>query len=106
MRDQVMPEMTTMFQNFDAEEFESVTCVTCHGENFQEVNFSMSNGLHPLNPAEIPNLASSDDENVVRWVQFMFGEVTPGMVRILGVEPYNPETHQGFGCLSCHETAE
>jgi hypothetical protein len=106
MVEQVMPEMGTAFREFNAEEYAEFTCATCHMENFQEVNFSMPNGLAPLNPADIPGLGESSDENVARTAQFMFQTVTPGMVRILGVEPYNMETHQGFGCLSCHATAE
>lgn len=106
MRERVMPEIGGMFREFDDEEFATVTCMTCHGENPPAVNFAMPNGVHPLVPAEIPTMAQSDDEETARFAQFMFEQVTPGMVQILNVPPYNPETHEGFGCLSCHETAE
>lgn len=106
MVEQVMPEMGTAFREFNAEAYAEFTCATCHMENFQEVNFQMPNGLAALNPADIPGLGESSDENVARTAQFMFQTVTPGMVRILNVEPFNMETHQGFGCLACHENAE
>lgn len=105
MREQVMPAMTTAFQEFDGEEFATFNCATCHGETFQDVNFAMPNGLHPIDPATIPGMASSDDEEVARYAAFMFGQVTPGMVGILGVAPYDMETHQGFGCFNCHVNA-
>lgn len=106
MREQVMPEIGGMFREFDGEEFATFNCMTCHGETPPEVNFAMPNGLHPLVAAEIPTMAQSDDEETAEYAQFMFEQVTPGMVRILGVQPYDPETDEGFGCLSCHETAE
>ncbi len=105
MRDQVMSRMGGIFREYDAEEFATFTCVTCHGEGFQEIGFGMPNGVHPLIPADIPTLAESDDEETAAAARFMFSQVTPGMVEIMGVEPYNPETHAGFGCLSCHATA-
>lgn len=106
MVEQVMPEMGAAFREFDGEEFAEFTCATCHMDNFQEVNFQMPNGLAPLNPADIPGLGESSDEGIARAAQFMFQTVTPGMVRILNVEPFNMETHQGFGCLACHANAE
>ena len=105
MRQRVMPEMGTVFRNFDGEEFAQFTCATCHESNFQEVNFAMPNGLDPLNPAEVGTLAQSSDPRVARYAQFMGADVVPAMAGILGMTPYNPETQQGFGCFNCHAMA-
>lgn len=98
MRERVMPEMRTMFQAHDARRFESFTCATCHGANAREVNFHMPNGIAPLDPTQIPGMFASQDPMHV----FMTQRVWPRMTEMLGAQPYNPETHQGFGCLGCH----
>ena len=101
MAEVVMPEMTAMFQEHDAEEFADFSCATCHGENAHDVAFHMPNGLHPLNPAEIPAMFGSTDPDLV----FMTQRVWPRMAELLGEAPYNPETHEGFMCVNCHAVA-
>lgn len=98
MRERVMPEMTQMFQAHDAHRFEHFTCATCHGANAREVNFHMPNGIAPLDPTQIPGMFASQDPMHV----FMTQRVWPRMTELLGAQRYNPETHQGFGCLGCH----
>ena len=98
MQQRVMPEMRTMFQTFDAHRFEHFTCATCHGANAREVNFHMPNGIAPLDPTQIPGMFASQDPMHV----FMTQRVWPRMTELLGAQRYNPETHQGFGCLGCH----
>lgn len=106
MANVVVPRLRPVFQQFDAEEFAEFNCATCHGDNAQEVGFRMPNGLHPLNPTQIPSMFESEDPEVQRVAQFMAGEVTPLMTELLGAAPYDPETHQGFGCMSCHSAQE
>lgn len=106
MANVVMPRMRTLFQEHDPEEFASFTCATCHGENAREVGFHMPNGLHPLNPAEIPAMFTSNDEHTRETAQFMAGPVVQTMAELLGTSPYDPQTHQGFGCMGCHATAQ
>jgi hypothetical protein len=98
----VMPEMQTMFQEFNAEEYGDFGCETCHGANAREVNFSMPNGLAPLDPASIPAMFQSTQP----MAQFMTQRVWPRMTELLQMQPYDPETHQGFSCLNCHATSE
>lgn len=106
MADVVMPRMAPIFQAYDAEAYADFSCATCHGDDAQDVGFRMPNGLHPLNPEHIPSFFESTDPDVQRVAQFMAGEVTPAMTELLGAQPYDPETHQGFSCMSCHATAE
>lgn len=98
MQQRVMPVMREMFQAHDAHRFEHFTCATCHGANAREVNFHMPNGIAPLDPTQIPGMFASQDPMHV----FMTQRVWPRMTELLGAQPYNPETHQGFGCLGCH----
>lgn len=98
MQNTVMPEMTQLFQEFDGERYAEFTCANCHGDNAQEVGFEMPNGLAPLNPEHIPAMFESDQP----MAQFMTQTVWPRMYQLLGKDPYNPETNEGFGCLGCH----
>lgn len=101
MHDVVMPEMRAMFQEHDPEEFADFSCATCHGENAREVGFEMPNGIAPLDPAHIPAAFTSSEPIAVLMTQ----RVWPRMTELLGQQPYDPDTHQGFSCLSCHATA-
>ena len=33
---------------------------------------------------------------------FMATKVVPAMAAAMGEKPYDPATHQGFGCAGCH----
>ncbi len=35
-------------------------------------------------------------------VEFMGKQVLPTMASLVGEQPYDPKTQQGFGCLECH----
>ena len=105
MREAVMPRMGEAFRAFDEERFTSFVCSTCHGADHHDVDYRMPNGLSPLAREAIPGLVESDDERVASTARFMFGQVTPTMVEILGVAPFDHETGRGFGCLSCHAAA-
>jgi hypothetical protein len=37
---------------------------------------------------------------------FMAERVEPAMAGLLGLQPYDPATQQGFGCFNCHTMAE
>lgn len=102
MAEVVMPEMRTLFTEFDGEEFANFSCATCHGENAHDVGFHMPNGLHPLDPSTIPAMFGSSDPMQV----FMTQRVWPRMAELLHEPQYNPETHQGFSCMNCHAMAE
>jgi hypothetical protein len=98
----VLPEMQTMFQEFNAEEYADFSCETCHGANAREVEFRMPNGLAPLDPESVPAMFQSTQP----MAQFMTQRVWPRMAEMLQMQPYDPETHQGFSCFNCHATSE
>ena len=102
MQETVMPEMQAMFQEQDAERFADFGCATCHGDNMQEADFVMPNGVAPLDPAQLGAMFASEQP----MAQFMTQRVWPRMAELLQEAPYDPQTNAGFGCLNCHATAE
>jgi hypothetical protein len=101
MGEAVMPAMTTLFHAYDSTRYAQVTCATCHGTNARQVNFRMPNRLPTLPAFGTPEAQHAMEENP-RIYQFMGQRVVPAMSQILGVEPFNMQTHQGFGCANCH----
>ncbi len=99
----VLPEMKKLFQEFDGHEFAEFKCTTCHGQNFQDVNFEMPNGLHPLPAENLVEAAKADDEKAAL---FMMEKVVPAMAKLLDTDVYSPETQTGFGCFNCHAKRE
>lgn len=93
-------EMKTKFQAHDSELYAKFTCATCHGEDAKEVNWAMpSDSILPLSKTDPVGQAMEFDEEVT---QFMVDVVVPESAKLLDMEPYNPETGQGFGCFGCH----
>ncbi len=100
MKEVVLPTMGALLQKQDPEEFAEVTCKTCHGKDPKAVHFEMpSPELPKLNPADMFAEHKAHDAEMVTFMMEVF---TPKMVEVLGVEGYDPETHTGFGCFSCH----
>ncbi|MDO9022230.1 MAG: hypothetical protein Q8S73_31950 [Deltaproteobacteria bacterium] len=101
MREAVMPAMTALLQAYDPVEFANVTCATCHGDNARAVHFHMPNSLPRLpafgTPASQEHMAAHR-----RMYEFMGTRVVPAMAQLLGQQPYDMQTHRGFGCANCH----
>lgn len=100
---EVFPKMKAMFKEYDAGEFGSFKCDTCHGPDGKEKKFAMpTDSIYPL-PADNPVKAAMDyDEKVTK---FMIDKVMPDMAQLLGEESGDPATGLGeFGCLACHPT--
>jgi hypothetical protein len=70
-------------------------CKTCHGPNRQD-------------PKDfLPKLALKDGKITAfadkpEVAKFMAEKVVPEMASVLGKQPYDPATKQGFGCMGCH----
>ena len=105
MQDEVVPHMTTMFQEFDAERYASVNCATCHGPGAIEGEFDMpSNSLPALPATGTPEQQQMVDQ-YTEMATFMFQEVLPTMQTLLGEEAFDEETGHGFSCYACHPHA-
>lgn len=97
MKTKVMPVMKPAFQKFDAKEFASFTCKTCHGKDPQK-------SKHEMPTPDLPKL----DWDAIKkgeekeWVDFMENTVEPEMARILGKPQMTKDQPNGFGCLDCH----
>ena len=96
----VLPNMARLFQRLGGTEHPTLTCETCHGVAAEAAGYRMPRAL-PLPKAEAaPGTLNSrahgqDGEGGV-------DEVTVTMARLLGKQPYDPATKEGFGCLGCH----
>lgn len=101
MEHQVMPVMQSLFQGFDAQHYAQVRCTTCHGANARQVRFHMPNTLTALPAPGSPAWNAIETDHPRMW-HFMRERVVPAMATLLGTTPYNPQTHQGFGCFGCH----
>lgn len=103
MKKVVLPKMRAVFQDFDAKHFKKVTCVTCHGKGAMHGKFDMPNPKLPkLDPT---NKFAKEMKRKPRFTKFMMKTVEPTMAHLLGLKPYDPKTHTGFGCFKCHTMA-
>lgn len=97
MKKKVMPEMSKLFQEFDSKEFADFSCKTCHGPQMKP---KPSDFLPVL---EVKDGKMEEAEKHPEVAKFMMEKVTPAMAQIFGKPPYDPATHQGFGCGGCHK---
>lgn len=100
MKTKVMPNLGKVFKEHDAKKFGKFGCASCHGPNKDKLadphtvlpKLTLSNGgfekLSKTKPA---------------IMKFMEEKVVPEMAAALGEKPYDPATHQGFGCGGCHK---
>lgn len=92
MKTRVVPAMEPVFAEHEQGEF---GCKTCHGPDNKP-------------PREfLPSLMMKDGhitafQEEPEISQFMAEKVVPAMAGAFGLEPYNVETGEGFGCAGCH----
>lgn len=100
MKKVVMPKMKEVMAAFDPKEFADVKCGTCHGDGVKNKTFKMPN-------PKLPKLSYTDQfkkhmDKKPEITKFMMEKVVPEMATLLGMEPFDPQTKQGFGCMNCH----
>jgi hypothetical protein len=100
----VLPITKEIFQAFDGHAFEDFGCESCHGQDGEARDFAMP-------PPDLPPVPAPDTEAFAqmrhdqpRMVHFMSTRVTPTTATLLGFEPFDGETGEGFSCNGCHPT--
>ena len=97
----VVPTMEPLFQDFDADAYADFGCATCHGEDREDVDHEMPNGLEELPISGFPFSNSSDPEEAA-YGEFMEDTVVSEMAALLG-RSRNVNDPNYFGCYDCHE---
>jgi hypothetical protein len=93
----VDPQMHAMFKKYDSSYGESFECKTCHGSKAELVDWKMpSDDLYAL-PKE--NTLQSSLEYDTEVTNFMMGEVTPALKKLLNTGSGAPVE---ASCFSCH----
>ena len=95
MKKNVVPAMGPVFQAFDGKKYSEFGCKTCHGPAFKVPKDFLPH-LHFEN-GKLKEAAAKPE-----MAKFMMEKVTPAMVTAMGAKPFDPQTHQGFGCGGCH----
>ena len=94
----VEPAMQELFQEYDADEFASFSCSTCHGEDGEDLEYELPNGLEPLSQADFP-VGNIDDPDRRAFALFMEDEIVPAIAEHLG----RTVGVGGVRCTTCHE---
>jgi cytochrome c553 len=95
MKKNVMPRMSKVFQGHDAAKFGDFSCKTCHGPEFKDPHEFLPHLT--FKDGKMTEFATKPDE-----AKFMASSVAPEMAQAMGEKPFDPQTHQGFGCGGCH----
>jgi hypothetical protein len=96
MKQNVLPKMSQVFQASNQERYSGFSCKTCHGPNNKDPKEFLPN----LTMKEGNLTAFAEKPDVAK---FMHEKVVPEMATLFGQKPYDPSTHQGFGCAGCHK---
>ena len=95
MKNEVVPRVKDVFAAHDPDRAQSFGCETCHGPTFADPHtvlpkLKLSEGGFDKLVAEKPELVK------------LMVEVETAMAAAMGEPPYDPKTHEGFGCGGCH----
>jgi hypothetical protein len=101
MKTVVFPNMKTDFTAFNAKRYAEMNCVTCHGDGAKDGSFKMPNPQLPKLPGDEAGFKSLMEKKP-DVTKFMGGKVVPNMASMFHEAPFNPQTHEGFGCFRCH----
>ena len=89
MKNTVLPKMKVEFIAFDGK------------DGTKDKSFKMPNPKLPKLPATEEGFKKLSAEHP-EAMTFMRTKVVPHMAALVGEAPYDPKTHEGFGCFECH----
>lgn len=95
MKTVVAPTMAKTFQAHDAAEFKDFDCKTCHGPDKKAPKQFLPKLT--FEGGKFTSMATKPE-----LTKFMMEHVVPTMAKAMGMQPFDPATHQGFGCGGCH----
>lgn len=95
MKKNVAPRMAKVFQGANAAHYADFGCKSCHGPEYK----APKDFLPHLSMKDGKLTAFAEKPEVSK---FMAEHVVPEMASAMGQAPYDPKTHQGFGCAGCH----
>jgi hypothetical protein len=95
MKKNVAPRMAKVFQGANASHYADFGCKSCHGPEYK----APKDYLPHLTMKDGKMTAFTEKPEVSK---FMAEHVVPEMASAMGQAPYDPKTHQGFGCGGCH----
>lgn len=101
MKSAVMPKLGAIFQDFDSKEFAEPKCVLCHGDGVKDGTFTMPNPQLPRLDLTSSGMKALRAKHP-KIFDLMTKHVVPTMASLLGEQPFDPKTGQGFGCSECH----
>jgi hypothetical protein len=96
MKKVIQPQMGQIFSEYDGKKYGEFGCRTCHGEKKQDPHVVLPKLT--LSGDGFPKLMAAKPA----VMKFMLEKVTPAMATAMGAKPFDPATHQGFGCGGCH----
>ena len=94
MGTEVFHPMRKLFQEFDPERYKDFSCETCHGKDYQSVDYKMPHTVFPMTPSALVTSEDSDPK-LAAAAKFMNEKVLPEMRRLLN--------KQDISCFNCHE---
>ena len=96
MKAHVVGPLGEAFKAGDAKKYTAgVNCTTCHGPQLKDTKEALPHLT--LKDGKITSFAEAPEVS-----KYMAEKIVPAMASALGKAPYDPATHQGFGCAGCH----
>jgi cytochrome c553 len=107
MKTAVTPTMKPIFQAFDAKQFKTFDCATCHGKDGADRKYKMpSNDIKPLpGTPEAFQAKLKTEPTWPKWTEFMAQKVEPAMGKLLDLPVFDPKkpVEGAFSCAACHK---
>jgi hypothetical protein len=101
----VLPATSELFTSWRSDHYADFGCETCHGADAASREFAMPN---PSILTLYPTGTVGQEEVLHEYTDactFMYSRLLPSVRTLVGAREYDPATHEGFTCFSCHPSA-